>query len=542
MRAAAIPSTVGALALTLVSASAAASAAPPQAPHGAPPSARSVPEAVGVRDAAEDAADEGIRWRLCPAAEHLPKTAECGTFRVPVDYTRPDGEQISLTVSRARATGRSADHLGPLVYNPGGPGGNAMNFPLYPKLGGLWKRLNARYDFIGYAPRGVGRSEPLSCQNPEAFLKGPNHSPQHPSWTFKQAMNRKAAAYAAGCAKAQPGRLRHYTTANNARDLDVLRAALGQRRLNYLGVSYGTYIGSVYATLFPGHVGRLVLDSIVDPATDNVWYQANLDQNRSFERRWSDWKSWVARHDGTYRLGRTPQQVQASFDAVRAAVDREPAGGTVGSKELVSAYLDTGYADAAWAPYAQALSDFRRGEPGPLVKVAAPKMKKAKSEENGNAVYNAVECQDAPWPRDWARWDRDNTATAAVAPFNTWENAWMNLPCAYWKTESARPTEVRADAGRLPPVLLVASTRDAATPYTGALETRRRLAGSSLVTERGAGNHGVSGGNPCADAHIERYLFEGRTPGSDAECPARPEPKPGARQQPSPGAGTRALR
>ncbi|MGP3986876.1 alpha/beta hydrolase [Streptomyces sp. 3N207] len=538
MRAAAIPSTVGALALTLASAPAAASAAP----HGALPPTYSGPEAAGVRAAARDAAARGIRWQPCPAAEQLPVSAECGTVRVPVDYTRPDGEHISLTVSRARATGNPAEYQGPLVYNPGGPGGNAMNFPLYPKLGGLWKRLNARYDFIGYAPRGVGRSDPLSCQHPEAFLKGPNHAAQHPTWAVKQAMNRKAAAYAAGCAKAQPDRLRHYTTPNNARDLDVLRAALGQRGLNFMGVSYGTYIGSVYATLFPGHVRRLVLDSIVNPAPDNVWYQANLDQNVAFERRWEDWKTWVARHDDTYRLGRTARQVQASFDAVREAVDREPAGGTVGSKELVAAFLDTGYADATWAPYARALSDFRKGEPGPLIKVAAPDMKKAKKEENGNAVYNAVECQDAPWPRDWPRWDRDNTVTAAVAPFNTWSNAWMNLPCAYWKTESATPLDVRTAVGQLPPVLLVAATRDGATPYTGALETRRRLAGSSLVTERGAGNHGVSGGNRCMDAHIERYLFEGRTPGTDAECAARPAPKPGARQQPLPAPGMRAAR
>ncbi|MGI5348226.1 alpha/beta hydrolase [Streptomyces sp. CA-250714] len=538
MRAAAIPSTVGALTLTLLSASAAASATSDTAPAAA----RSVPEAVGVRVAAEDAADEGIRWQPCPAADRLPGSVECGTVRVPVDYSRPDGEQIPLTVSRARATGTSGEHLGPLVYNPGGPGGNGMSFALYPKLGGLWKRLNARYDFIGYAPRGVGRSGPLSCQDPQQFLKGPNSSPRQPTWAFKQAMNRKAAAYAAGCARAQPDRLPHYTTPNNARDLDVLRAALGQRKLTYFGVSYGTYIGSVYATLFPGHVRRLVLDSIVDPSPDNVWYQANLHQNRTFERRWGDWKTWVARHDDTYRLGRTAEQVQASFDAVRAAVDRTPAGGTVGSKELVATFLKTGYADATWAPYARALSDFRKGDPRALVKAAAPDMKAAKSEENGNAVYNAIQCQDAPWPRDWARWDRDNTATAAVAPFNTWDNAWMNLPCAYWKTQPGTPMDVRAEFGRLPPVLLVAATRDAATPYEGAVETQRRLAGSSLVTERGAGNHGVSGGNPCADAHIERYLLEGKTPGARAECGARPEPKPGARQPALPVSNTRATR
>ncbi|MFE9340453.1 alpha/beta hydrolase [Streptomyces sp. NPDC007063] len=548
MRAAAIPSTLGALALVLAPA---AVAAPPggdlhrpgrAAEPAGTATAAGGPAAAGVAEAAEDAAAAGIRWGHCPAAEHLPKSVECGTVRVPVDYTRPDGTHLSLTVSRARATGEPGRRLGPLVYNPGGPGGSGMSFPLYPHLGGLWKRLNARYDFIGYAPRGVGRSDPLSCQDPEEFLRGPNRSPAHPSWAFKQTMNERAASYAAGCAEAQPDRLRHYTTPNNARDLDVVRAALGRRRLSYLGVSYGTYIGSAYATLFPSHVGRLVLDSVVDPSRDSVWYQANLDQNRAFQRRWEDWKTWVARHEDTYRLGSTARQVQKSFDAVRAAVDRKPAGGTVGSKELLAAYLVTGYADATWAPYARALSAFREGDPEPLVKRAAPDMAAAKSEENGNAVYNAVECQDAPWPRNWLRWDRDNTATAAVAPFNTWDNAWMNLPCAYWHTRPAEPLRVHTDPGELPGVLLVAATRDAATPYEGALETRRRLAGSSLVTERGAGNHGVIGGNPCVDRHIERYLFEGRTPGTDAECAARPAPEPGSRRAAKPASNTRAAR
>ncbi|GAA2630274.1 alpha/beta hydrolase [Streptomyces axinellae] len=557
---AAILSTAGALVLTLAAAvPAGALPATPDTPGtprtpGTPGTPRvpvsspagpadGVARALGVRTAAAEAAETGIDWRKCPAVEHLPTPVECGTVSVPVDYAAPHGDKIDLTVSRAKATGDAGQRLGPLLYNPGGPGGNGMSFPLYGKLvGGVWKRLNARYDFVGFAPRGVGRSAPLSCEDPQRFLTGPSTSPRHPSAAFKRTMNERAAAYAEGCARTQGSRLEHYTTPNNARDLDVLRAALGRRKLNFLGVSYGTYIGSVYATLFPGHVGRMVLDSIVNPAPDNVWYQANLDQNRSFETRWGDWKQWVARHATTYGLGRTPEEVQRAFDEVRDALDREPAGGKVGSKELVAAYLDTGYADSAWARSASALSRFREGDPKPLEKMAAPEPASAKGEENGNAVYNAVECQDAPWPREWERWDRDNTASAKVAPFNTWDNAWMNLPCAYWKTTPSKPLDVRTRPGQLPPVLLVAATRDAATPYEGAIEAHRRLAGSSLVTEKGAGNHGVTGGNKCADEHVERYLLEGRTPGAEAECAPRPEPRPNTKQtdKTAPVSNTRA--
>lgn len=526
MRKAAVHSTIGALALTL-----AATGTAGANPTAAPPDTAA--QVLGVMSAARDAAAKGIDWKKCPEAEHMPRSVECGTVSVPVDYAEPRGERIALTVSRTRATGPRADRLGPLVYNPGGPGGNGMSFALYGKLvGGLWKRLNARYDFVGYAPRGVGRSAPLSCQDPKRFLKSPNFSPPRPTSAFKRKMNVQAAAYAAGCAKAQPDRLRHYTTPNNARDLDVLRAALGQRRLNYLGVSYGTYIGSVYATLFPRHVGRFVLDSVVDPSQDNVWYQANLEQNHAFQARWEEWKKWTAKHHAVYGLGRTPRQVQDAFDRARTSVDRKPPGGTVGSKELVAAFLSTGYADSAWASRAHALSRFAKGDPKPLVKIAAPDTATAKAEENGNAVYNAVECADAPWPRDWATWDRDNTASAAVSPFNTWDNAWMNLPCAYWRTTPTRPLDVGTVPGQTPPVLLLAATRDAATPYGGALETHRRLAGSSLVTEKGSGTHGVTGGNKCADAHVERYLLEGKTPGDHAECAARPAPSPRAKPGP----------
>ena len=482
--------------------------------------------APGTRSAGAPARD-GIDWKKCPKVEHLPRPVECGTVSVPVDHAKPHGERIELTVSRLRATGERSERQGSLVYNPGGPGGSGMSFPLYPKaLGGVWKKLNSRYDLVGYAPRGVGRSAPLSCQNPQLFAKAPGTSPRAPSPAFKRKMRDRAAAYARGCFEDQGDRLRHYTTRDNARDLDLIRAALGERKINFFGVSYGTYLGSVYATLFPGRVRRLVLDSVVDPSPDKIWYRANLDQNVSFEHRWNDWKAWTARHHEKYGLGRTASAVQRSFDRVRDAVDREPAGGKVGSKELLTSFFDTAYADEVWARHARALAAFRKGDPKPLTKLAAPDASEAAEDENGNAVYNAVQCSDAPWPREWAQWDADNSALAPFAPFNTWENAWMNLPCATWKVPASRPVDVRTGAGELPPVLLLAATRDAATPYEGAVETRRRLAGSSLVTERGAGTHGVSGGNKCADAHLVRYLFDGKTPGDSADCKARPEPKP----------------
>lgn len=532
---------LGALALTL------ATAAPAGARTGSVPDPfADIRRGVGTAVAADAAAAAGVDWGKCPAAESLPAPVECGKVAVPVDYSRPHGEKIRLTVSRKRATGPAGDRRGPLLYNPGGPGGSGMPFPLFGSaLGGVWKKLNRAYDFVGYAPRGVGRSAPLSCEDPEKFAKTPNGSPAHPSAAFKKAKRKQAAAYARGCARAQGHRLDHYTTPDNARDLEVLRAAVGSRKLNFLGSSYGSYLGAAYATLFPDHVGRLVLDSVVDPRRDRIWYRSNLDQNPAFEHRWSDWKRWVAAHHAAYGLGRTSGDVQRVFDRARTAADRRTLDGgsslgrSVGSKEILSGFLDVGYDDAAWPGRAAALAAYHRGDPRRLLSLAAPDPHGATADENGNAVYNAVQCSDAPWPRAWSRWDRDNTALARRAPFNTWENAWMNLPCAYWKGKQSKPLEIGAAPGALPPVLLLAATRDAATPYGGAVETWRRLPGSSLVTEKGAGTHGVAGGNACADRHLTAYLLDGKTPGRSAACAARPAPKPSSKKAERTGAAPR---
>ncbi|GAA0467663.1 alpha/beta hydrolase [Streptomyces sp. NPDC046215] len=485
-------------------------------------------EARGAALAAREAAARGIRFGACPAVEALPAPAQCGTVSVPLDYARPRGRHISLTVSRAPATGTRAERQGALVYNPGGPGGSGMFFPL---LAGVQQyRTTARaYDFVGYAPRGVGRSAPLSCVEPAEFAKAPTDAPQHPSAAYKRQRVAQAKAYARGCARKSGRDLRHFTSLNNARDLDVLRAALGEKKLTYMGASYGTYFGALYATLFPGHVRRMVFDSVVNPSPRKIWYRSNLDQSEAFETRWADWRGWAARHDAVYHLGRTPGQVLAAYDRARRRLAARPVGGKLGPGQLQSAFLQVGYSDSTWARSAAALSAYLRGDDKPLRALAMPDAASARSAENANAVYTAVECNDAPWPRSWAVWDRDNTRLAERAPFETWENAWMNLPCAFWPghRHRQRAIEVGAAAGTLPATLLLAAERDAATPYAGALELHRRLPGSSLVTERRSGTHGIAyGPNPCVTAHTRTYLLTGVVPGRRAWCGPRPEPAP----------------
>ncbi|WP_407288279.1 alpha/beta hydrolase [Streptomyces sp. BP-8] len=544
MRALALYGTIGSLIVTAVA----------TAPAGSAPRASGAPPAPVAHR---------IDFGRCAPVEHLPSTVECGKLTVPLDYARPDGKKIHLTVSRIRATAPD-ERQGSLVFNPGGPGASSLEFPLY---GGLpkWNKLARAYDFVGYAPRGVGRSAPLSCQDPEEFAKAPTDSRPHPDAAFKRKKVAEAKKYARGCARRAGADLPFYNSVNNARDLDMLRAALGEKRLTFMGASYGTYFGAVYATLFPGHVRRMIFDSVVNPAPQQIWYRNNLDQSIAFERRWGDWLRWVAKHDHHYHLGTSKQEVQRSYDKAVTQLRRHPVNGKIGPGQLQAAYLKTGYNDAFWPLRAEALSDYLHGDPKQLVSQAMPQARTAKDEENANAVYTAVECNDAHWPRSWQTWDRDNSDIARIAPFETWDNAWMNLPCAFWPehsesepagAESAEqgpaqelldtaghatgtglddlllgthgPLDIHTEPGALPPVLLLAAERDAATPYKGAVELQRRLPGSSLVTENASGTHGIAfGENACVSKYAEDYLVRGKIPAHRVYCAPHAEPVPG---------------
>ncbi|MDJ0344667.1 alpha/beta hydrolase [Streptomyces sp. H10-C2] len=503
--------------------------APPGSAAEGPPHGDRQAEARGTAIAAQRAEAAGVRFGRCAAATRLPAPVRCGTVSVPLDYARPDGELLTLTISRVAATGPAGERQGALVYNPGGPGGSGLYFPLLSVVKAKAYANAARaYDFVGFDPRGVGRSAPISCEAPAEFIKAPTRDPQPTSGLDKQDRIATAKAYAQGCASRSGHLLPYLTTLNSARDLDVIRAALGERKLSYFGASYGTYLGAVYATLFPSHVRRMVFDSVVNPDRSQIWYRANLEQSAAFEIRWADWRDWVARHDAAYHLGHTAEQVRDAYESVRAALAAKPAGGVVGPGELQSAYLGAGYYDGTWQGLAAALSAYVHGDPRPLIARAAPDPAGATGSENGNAVYTAVECADAPWPRDWFTWDRDNTALARTAPFETWDNAWMNLPCAFWPAPHRQPLEVATYGHELPPVLLVSAERDAATPHAGAVELQRRLPGSVLVTERGSGSHGVVyGPNACVNDRVDAYLLRGET-GADRTqtCGPHPEPKP----------------
>jgi pimeloyl-ACP methyl ester carboxylesterase len=484
----------------------------------------------GERLAATRAARAGVRWHACPKGWDLPAPIECGYVTVPVDYAKPNGPTIRLAVDRARSTGPAASRQGALVYNPGGPGGSGLSFPRRTTSHStLWAAAAAAYDFVGFDPRGVGHSAAISCQDPAEFTRVPKPDPVPRDEAAKSALRAAARAYADSCLRRGGRLLPHLTTPDLARDLDVIRAALGERRLNYLGVSYGTYLGAVYATLFPAHVRRMIVDSVVDPDPAAIWYRDNLDQDVAFQDRWADWEAWVARNDAAYHLGTTVAEVERAWQRLRASAAAHPIGGVVGPAELLAFFQNAPYYDQYWPVVADVWSAYAAGDSRPLIDNASPDPDdhaSAREAENGNAVYTAVECGDAHWPRDWRVWDADSVRLHANHPFLTWSNTWMNLPCATWGGPQRTPVDVRSHEG-LPRVLIVQSTRDAATPYAGAVELHRRLKGSELLTERDAGSHGVTGlVNPCVNDRVTAYLLRGALDASDTTCGPHDTPRP----------------
>jgi pimeloyl-ACP methyl ester carboxylesterase len=463
-----------------------------------------------------------LGWKKCGTPDH--PALQCATLNVPLDHGNPRGRQITLALSRVPHT--AATSQGPLLVNPGGPGGSGRTLAGFV-ASALPRAVAAQYDVIGFDPRGVGASRPaLDCAPGHFAPVRPDSLPSTPA--LEQANLARAKSFAEACGRKHADVLPYIDTVSAARDIDAIRRALGAPRITYFGYSYGTYLGAVYAKLFPQRVRRLVLDSVVAP--DGVWYEDNLGQDHAADARHRAFLAWVARHDAAYRLGTDPAAVEARWYAMRAALAKEPAGGKVGASELEDTFVPGVYYNGYWPSLAKAFAAYANDRNAdPLLGVYAKLGAVDSAGGNSYSVYTAVQCRDAAWPRDWRRWRRDNWATYAKAPFMTWNNAWYNAPCAFWPTRSLQPVDVTN--GALPPALLFQATDDAATPYEGAVTAHQLLAGSSLVVERGGGNHGVTlSGNACLDRHLAAYLTDGTVPRGagpvDAVCPALPDPQP----------------
>jgi pimeloyl-ACP methyl ester carboxylesterase len=471
------------------------------------------------------AAAHGLRWGLCPTylyPDLRGSGVECAHISVPLDYSHPSGSHITLELSRLRHT--SSDYKGVILVNPGGPGSPGLDLPpsLEPYVPG---GVGADYDWVGWDPRGVGASHPaLHCQ--DNYFDGPRRSYTPSSKSLLHYWLSRSKKYAASCAKKFPGLIKHLTSVDSAKDMERIRRALGVSRISFYGFSYGTYLGEIYATMYPAHVKYMVLDSVVDPR--NVWYQVNLSQDVAFDRNVKIYFAWVAKYDSTFHLGATQQAVRKRYYAQLASLAKHPKG-KLGPDEFADAMAGAAYYRFGWVTLARAWHSLAAsGNTGAMLEQYAEV--DLPGDDNEFAVYSAVQCTDAHWPRSWSRWQKDNDAYAKKFPFLTWNNAWYNAPCLYWKAKAHNPVNVK---GHGVSALLIDETLDAATPYDGSLEVRRRFAHSSLIAEPGGTTHADSlSGDRCVDSKIAAYLRDGTRParktwdGPDALCSPLPNPRP----------------
>jgi len=469
-----------------------------------------------------------LHWSKCAGSL---AGADCATLAVPLNYADPSGRKIKLALSMIPATAPVAKQQGVLLVNPGGPG-EPGRYLAATVAAGLSPAVAATYDIVGFDPRGVGGSTPaLSC-DPGFFDEvRPNYIPANAA--AEQVLIGRAKAYAAGCEQRFGWLLPYMTTIDMARDMDQIRRAFGVQKINYYAFSYGTYLGQVYGTLFTDRVRRMVLDSTVGP--DGVWYADNIDQDHAFQGRLDAFFAWTAKYDSTYNLGSTQAQVQAAYYKVRGELEKTPINGPsgplIGPDELDDTFELAGYLNSVWPAFAQALSQYvgNGNETGLLNQYQTW----GTTPENVFAVYNAVECSDVNWPRNWSKWQADAERVYRAAPFETWDNVWFNAACAFWPvTGPAKPFKV--DGAGLPPVLMLQGTLDPATPYAGAQDAHRLLPSARMVVVEGGGNHGQSlesPSNQCVQNYLNAYLATGAVPERpglvNATCPATADPTPG---------------
>ncbi|MEC4020417.1 alpha/beta fold hydrolase [Streptomyces sp. H27-D2] len=479
---------------------------------------------------------ETPQFTHCPddvPAPAAPDRIDCATLRVPLDWDRPDGPHLRLAVSRVAATGTAAERRGVLLVNPGGPGGSGLGYAA-TKRAKLPASVRRSYDVIGFDPRGTGRSSPADCGPMGGLFETPGAdpipppgttAPRSPTGTARlpaplRPLHASLKRTAQDCAQGIGDALPHLNTTNTARDMDAVRAALGEPRISYLGVSYGSYLGAAYTALYPRRVDRMVLDSVVGPES---WHAFDLRQATALLGQRDTLFDWLAAHPGRFRLGADRERVRAAYTRARSALAAAPEDGFGPAEFDRAVYRSLGRTER-WTALGDGIRDYLDHRAVTALRPAEPFSGQAS--RTYEAANRAVKCADGPGPtppRVSAQLRR--LLRLDPLPVVTGMEAWS---CAYW---AHRPAHRTALGSAAPPVLLVASEHDPVTPIAGAHALRRRLPGSRLVTLHDDYSHGVfaSRGNACVDGAAGSYLVGGEVPPRDVHCAGPGLPEPSAR-------------
>ncbi len=470
-----------------------------------------------------------LDWGACPEGTAPTKPQlTCATLAVPLDYDDPDGKTIEIMISKLPS--QNPDHRrGILLTNPGGPGGSGLSLPADIQDLGAPAGLLDSYDIIGMDPRGVGRSTPVSC----GFTTDQEYLSNIPLWAEDSAAVEHAAKVAKGvaeqCAAADTkGLLPHMSSANTARDMDQIRHALGEDKINFFGLSYGTALGGTYASLFPDRTDRMIIDSNTG---GNAFDRDGVRRlARGAEEGFGVFGQWAANRHDSYGLGRTPSQVRQTWFRLAEKLDAEPVAGLDGRLfRLVSfghLYKDANFAGLAqlW----QSLSDgdgaavrtYLAEQAPAAIRATRTASEKAELSPTDNALssFLAVTCNDSAWSRDVASYQRSVAEDRKKYPL--FGAAAANItPCAFWESE---PEVVEPLAEGPRNILIIQNRTDVATPYLGGVLARQAFGDRSRLVSVDGYGHGVYifDDNPCALNVGTAYLVDGEFPRRDVNCRA----------------------
>ncbi len=460
-----------------------------------------------------------VAWQRCDDSD-LPREAQCGRLIVPVDYSQPAGATASLALIRFPATGSK---IGSLVVNPGGPGESGVGLAA-DLLDALPRSVRQRFDLVGFDPRGVGASTPAVVCNSDTDNDAIRADPQvdySPAGvaniedTEKQFVQR--------CLdKTGRDMLANVGTVNVARDLDRLRAALGDEKLTYLGYSYGTLIGSAYAEAYPDKVRALILDGVVDPQQDQL--QSDIEQAKAFQQAFDDYAADCAK-DADCPLGADKAKaVNVFHDLVdplvsKPARTKDPRG--LGYSDAVTGTVSALYSPEDWSYLTDGLGELKDGRGDTLLGLADEYWgRDAKGHyDNSDDAMTAINCVDYPPVTDRTAVVDADRRTREVAPFMSYGQFTGHAPldtCAFWPVPpTSGPHQVSAPG--LPPVLVVSTTDDPATPYQAGVNLAKDL-GARLLTFDGTQHTVVFEGEECVDRYAAAYLVDLTLPPEGAKC------------------------
>jgi pimeloyl-ACP methyl ester carboxylesterase len=454
----------------------------------------------------------GIQWGSC--VENYPHQYSCGRLEVPLDPAQPTGEKITLALIRTKAAGTKT---GSLLVNPGGPGASALD-----SWDGLSRQISAsvhkHFDVIGFDPRGVGQSTAVHCGNAAALDAYTSLDFDPRTSAERQALLDGAKAFAAGCVAGSGSLLRYVGTAYAAADLDAIRQAVGDDKLSYLGFSYGTFLGSAYAQQFPTHIRAMVLDGALDasePAT-----QITIEQSAAFQRQLDRFLANCASSKScAWKFNGDPH---GALRALVAKVDANPI--RVGNRTFTAGLLFFGmgyalYDEASWPTLAQALQGVATGKPGLMLQLADLYNGRAPNGEytNETDANLAINCRDYEVPATVDAAFAAAAQAAAVAPDFGAANMNLALPCVFFPKADQGADIAPFTAVGAPPVVVVATTGDPATPYSQGVSLATSLSSGVLLTDVGE-RHTAYGYSPCVTKLVDAYLTDLSVPASGTRC------------------------